>query len=46
MKELDEAFEQDDKARQGMKKGYGYYPLGHDCDRQSWEKVREAYRKK
>lgn len=36
-RELDEAFERDDKAREV---GDNYKPLGMDCDREGWELVR------
>jgi hypothetical protein len=38
--ELEKAFEEDDIARKENSK---YLPLGHDCDRRAWEKVRAAY---
>jgi len=44
-KELEEAFEDDDKARADKKNKYKIYPLGHDCDRESWQLVREKYKK-
>ncbi len=39
--ELECAFEQDDKARAGEAKGYK--PLGWNCDRQQWERVRSLW---
>jgi hypothetical protein len=36
-RELDEAFKQDDEMRYDGKE---YLPLGHDCDRAQWERVR------
>jgi len=39
-KELENAFLRDDMDR-GDKANY--LPLGHDCDRQQWEKVRELW---
>lgn len=49
MRELEHEFEQDDKAREDRaEKGdasmYKYsLPLGHACDREAWQKVRNAY---
>ena len=47
-KELDEAFRRDDESRatdKGNKNtcGLGYWPLGRNCDRAAWDKVRKAY---
>lgn len=39
-RELEEAFKNDDEARA---RGDRFLPLGHDMDRQGWEKVRGAY---
>lgn len=39
-RELDRSFQEDDKARKNNEK---FLPLGLDCDRQQWQKVREAY---
>lgn len=39
-RELEKEFELDDIAR--LKKDQ-YQPLGHDCDREAWEKVRKAW---
>lgn len=36
-RDIEEAFARDDDAREA---GNSYKPLGWDCDRQSWEKVR------
>ena len=46
--ELEKEFERDDAARKDMleneKSIYkNFLPLGHDCDRAAWQKVREAY---
>jgi hypothetical protein len=40
-KELEEAFERDDELRAKGEKAY--LPLGHDCDREAWQKVRDVY---
>lgn len=40
-RELERAFEQDDKARAGD--AQGYKPLGWDCDREQWERVRSLW---
>lgn len=40
-RELDKAFEQDDRVRAGEMAGYK--PLGWDCDRQQWERVRSLW---
>lgn len=40
-RELERAFEQDDKARAG--EAQGYKPLGWDCDREQWERVRSMW---
>jgi len=40
-RELERAFEQDDKARAG--EAQGYKPLGWDCDRKQWERVRSLW---
>ena len=39
-RELEDAFKSDDEARL---RGAGHNPLGMDCDRDAWEKVRQAY---
>ena len=46
-RELDAAFESDDRARdeQSAMDARITLPLGDDCDREAWELVREAYRK-
>ena len=49
MRELEEEFERDDKRRAErdaiaeMHDGGLWLPLGHDCDREAWQKVRDAY---
>ncbi len=40
MNELEQEFEQDDIARA---ENQDYKPLGHDWDREAWQKVRNAY---
>lgn len=40
-RELERAFEHDDRARVGD--AQGYKPLGWDCDRQQWERVRSLW---
>jgi hypothetical protein len=46
--DVEEAFARDDEARTRMS-GDGsmpcYLPLGHDCDRASWENVRKLWNK-
>lgn len=45
-RDLDEEFRRDDFARQLVRDGKreaGCYPLGWDCDRYSWERVRELW---
>lgn len=42
-RDIDEAFAQDDEARSS---GESYRPLGHDCDRQQWERVRALWNTK
>lgn len=42
-RELDEAFQRDDEARETWDAESTMYPLGMDCDRAAWEKVRAAY---
>ena len=39
-RDLEEAFKRDDEARAD---GQDYKPLGHDCDRAQWEKVRRLW---
>jgi hypothetical protein len=41
-RELDEVFDMDDNARRTCRSDF--LPLGHDCDRQQWERVRAMYR--
>lgn len=43
-RDLEEEFRRDDEARSKGQRQI-YLPLGHDCDRESWEKVREAWKK-
>lgn len=48
--ELEKAFEQDDRVRklelEEPKKAYNYYlPLGHDSEREAWQKLRDTYTK-
>jgi hypothetical protein len=40
--ELEDAFWQDKKDREDNK---DYYELGHDCDREDWERVRALWKK-
>jgi len=42
-KELEEAFCEDDEMRAEKPPSPRYFPLGGDCDRASWEQVRQAY---
>lgn len=39
-RDIDEAFQRDDEAREA---GQSYKPLGWDCDRKSWERVRALW---
>ena len=39
-RDLEDAFKRDDEARAD---GNDYKPLGHDCDRMQWEKVRRLW---
>jgi hypothetical protein len=39
-RDIEEAFRDDDAARE---RGDQYRPLGHDCDRSAWDKVRKAW---
>ena len=39
-RDIDEAFARDDEARES---GDSYRPLGCDCDRAEWQKVRELW---
>jgi len=43
-RDLEEEFRRDDEARNAGQRKI-YLPLGMDCDRKSWEKVREAWKK-
>lgn len=50
-RELEREFERDDEARKDRIENpesiYKYsLPLGHDCDREAWQKVRDAYTSK
>ena len=40
-RELDRAFQKDDEARR--QDSNGYKPLGADCDRREWERVRSLW---
>ena len=42
-RELEEAFEKDDAQRETETRLW--LPLGHDCDREQWERVRAVYKK-
>lgn len=49
-RELEREFERDDEARkdrvENPESTFKYsLPLGHDCDREAWQKVRNAYLK-
>ena len=46
MRDIDEAFERDDRARADRSSGAErtYLPLGHNCDRESWEGVRRLWK--
>jgi hypothetical protein len=46
-KELEREFMRDDAERKlpKSKRGFRWLPLGHDCDRAAWQKVRDAYLK-
>lgn len=41
-RDIDEAFVTDDEARNDRRE---YLPLGMDCDRQEWERVRKLWNK-
>jgi len=48
IRDIEEAFERDDHSRQISVDVEGYsgpFPLGDDCDRASWERVRAHYKK-
>jgi len=50
-RELEREFERDDEARkdriENPESPFKYsLPLGHDCDREAWQKVRDAYTSK
>ena len=40
-RDLEEAFKDDDESRAA---GKDRHPLGHDCDRREWERVRALWR--
>lgn len=42
-KDIELEFERDDRIRKSSQ-DKAKYPLGHDCDRASWEKVRQLWR--
>lgn len=42
-RELDEEFDRDDMMRKNNGQDYRHLPLGRDCDRAAWDKVRNAY---
>jgi len=42
-RDLERDFEADDRARRDGR--VAYLPLGMDCDRRQWERVRDLYRK-
>jgi len=42
IRDIEQEFEDDDRARL---EGRDYKPLGDDCDRESWEKVRNLWKK-
>jgi len=49
-KELEREFERDDVARKDRVENpesiyKNFLPLGHDCDREAWQKVRNTYTK-
>lgn len=50
MRELEEEFERDDRVRQNVAEGKDKsiarlgFPLGMDCDRAAWQRVRDAYK--
>lgn len=39
-RDIDDAFRQDDEAREFTSQ---YFPLGMDCDREQWERVRKLW---
>jgi len=41
--ELEEAFRMDDRQRNNQKPGLQHYYLGHNCDRESWQLVRNLW---
>ena len=42
-RDLEEEFMRDDDVRADSDSGRYTYPLGHDCDRAQWERVRRLY---
>lgn len=42
LRELMKAFAEDDRMRDDPACDSSYYPLGHDCDRDAWQKVLNA----
>lgn len=42
-KELEEAFQEDDRMRSDPVVSPHYYPLGASCDREAWQKVRNHW---
>jgi hypothetical protein len=42
-RDLDEAFAKDDAERQERPEQSSWWTLGHDCDRQEWERVRALW---
>lgn len=42
-RDLAEAFQRDDEMRTDERCGAAYYPLGSDCDRQQWLRVRALW---
>ena len=42
-RELENAFGEDDAIRANPQSQYAYQPLGHDCDRVQWERVRKLW---
>lgn len=44
VRELEAAFANDDRARASSDSSRAIYPLGWDCDRAEWERVRKLWR--
>jgi hypothetical protein len=42
-RDLEEAFELDDRQRHDQRSGQRHFYLGHDCDRASWQLVRNLW---